>query len=264
MNTEHIETTAPLLTVIGLSKWFGGLQAVQDLNLEVYSGEILGLIGPNGSGKSTVLNLVTGFETPTAGAITLKGKVLNGLKPHEAAQAGVVKTFQLGGLFRGMTVEEALSAACHLTVRGSSLGALLRTPEHARAEGTLQDKVSWLLSFLRLTDRRHVQANNLASGEQARLKIGMAVATEAELLLLDEPAAGMNPAESDALAALISALHEKRLTIVLVEHNMKVVMSLCTRVAVMNFGSKIGEGRPSEVARDPIVIAAYLGHRHAC
>lgn len=248
-----------LLQLTGLSISFGGLQAVDSLDLGVYRGEILALIGPNGAGKTTVFNCVTGFYQPSEGNVSLTGKSLVGRPPHVITQIGIARTFQNIRLFPNMTALENVLVGSDAKHRTSVPGAIIRGPRHRREEREGHDRSIGLLEFVGIARRSHELARNLPYGDQRRVEIARALATDPELLLLDEPAAGMNPAEKAALMNLINEIRERGTTIFLIDHDMRVVMGISDRIAVLNFGLKIAEGNPEEVRSNPEVIAAYLG-----
>ncbi len=259
-NNTQATTSGPLLRVEGLSKNFGGLRAVNNMELELNPGDLAGLIGPNGAGKTTVFNLITGVYVPTSGKITFNGQDIGGLAPHIINQMGIARTFQNIRLFPSLTVLENVCIAYHSHAGYSLQDAMLRNGRFEAKEKELLEKAQDFLSIFHLEDRQGEIARNLPYGEQRRLEIARALAADPKLLCLDEPAAGMNPAESVALMELIHFIRDRfKLTILLIEHQMRVVMGVCEKITVMDFGEKIAYGVPQEIQSNPRVVEAYLG-----
>lgn len=248
-----------LLQTNSISVNFGGLWAVNDVDIKVNKGEIFGIIGPNGAGKTTLFNLLTGFLRPSKGSIFFKGKNVTGLKPYKIAKRGLIRTFQVTSLFPNLTCEESVVLGQHLKAKGNLWHALIKSKHYREEVKRLRNRARELLAFLGMEDMSSVIAKNLPFGDERKLEIAIALACEPDLLLFDEPAAGMSPSASTDLVKTVYALRDEGITMLIVEHNMRVVMEVCDRIAVLNFGKKITEGPPEVIANDPKVISIYLG-----
>ena len=250
-----------MLTLENLTIKFGGLVAVNEVNTTVNKGEIFGLIGPNGAGKTTVFNMISGVYAPTSGKIIFKGKQIQGMAPDKVNYQGIARTYQNINLFKKMTALENVMVGCHSQTKATLLDAILLTKKTREEETKTVARAQEILDYVELGDKAMLRASSLSYGEQRRLEIARALASNPELLLLDEPAAGMNLTEKDDLARLIRRIRDDGITILLVEHHMKLVMDICDRICVLSFGKKIAEGKPEEIQNNEDVIASYLGRK---
>jgi branched-chain amino acid transport system ATP-binding protein len=249
----------PILEVSGLTKSFGGLTAVCDVSLTVGHGEILGVIGPNGAGKTTFFNVIGGSMPPTTGIVRFDGTDCTGMRADHMARLGMTRTFQITSLFPALSAFDNVRAATYRTKSTGWIASMLRSAAYHAEEAAVCEAATEALRFVELDKRANVMADALSYGEQRRLEIAIAIAAEPRLLLLDEPAAGMNPEEGQRLVGMIKKIRDRGVSILLVEHHMRVVMGVCDRVVVIDHGIKIAEGAPSDVVNNPDVIRVYLG-----
>lgn len=255
----------PILKLFDLNKNFGGIKAVSNINIDIFEGELLGLIGPNGAGKTTIFNLITGIYSPTLGEINLKNKKgkyiqIHGLKPYQISRMGISRTFQNIRLFSNLSVIDNVKIAMHKDIKYSIFESFLKLPRVNKNEVEIEKKANELLSIVNIVGKNNHLAKNLSYGEQRKLEIARALATNPKIIFMDEPAAGMNPNETEELAKLVREIRDRfKLTIVFIEHDMKFVMNLCERIYVLDFGNIIAEGTPAEIKSNKKVIKAYLG-----
>ena len=255
-----MEGKTPVLQAKSLGIQFGGLKAVDDFNIEIGESELVGLIGPNGAGKTTVFNLITGVYKPTEGSFYLNGERMDGKKTHQIVKAGIARTFQNIRLFKKMTVIENIEAAMNDELTYGMFPMIFRPPKFWKEEAKIRERARELLRIVHLEGKEEELAQNLPYGQQRRLEIARALATDMKLLLLDEPAAGMNPTETEELLEIINYIRDAfKISVLLIEHDMSLVMRICERIQVLDFGVTIASGTPEEIAKNPRVIEAYLG-----
>ncbi|MFC5461551.1 ABC transporter ATP-binding protein [Massilia niabensis] len=251
-----------LLNVSGVNKRFGGLQALTDVGIQIQRGQVVGLIGPNGAGKTTFFNVITGLYQPDSGSFELAGKAYSPSAPHAVAKAGIARTFQNIRLFGEMTALENVMVGRHVRTKQGVFGAIFRHKAAREEENAIRLRAQELLDFVGIGQFGNRTAKFLSYGDQRRLEIARALATDPQLLALDEPAAGMNATEKLALRELLVKIKNEGKTVLLIEHDVKLMMGLCDRITVLEYGKRIAEGMPSEIQKDPAVIAAYLGGAH--
>ena len=248
-----------LLDVENIAKFFGGVAALSDVNLGVSSGEIVGLIGPNGAGKTTLFNVVTGFIKPSRGRILYEDRVISDLAPYEVASMGIIRTYQKTSIFPALTVAQNIAIGHHRRGQPGFWSVLFRTRPHLEERAETNRRIQEILQFLEMTWAEDFLAQNLSYGDQRKLEIAIALSSQPNLLLLDEPAAGLNPEETTGLMKVIKKIQDQGITILLVEHHMQLVMGICEKIIVLNYGKKIAEGTPDQIQNNEEVIKVYLG-----
>ena len=248
-----------VLEIRNISKRFGGISALTDVSFQIEEGEIFGLIGPNGAGKTTMFNVITNMYAPSEGSVLFGGKPITGMKPHKITNLGICRTFQNIRLFQQMTVLENVMVGGHTRSSAGVIQSVFRLPSQRKEEADLKKKAEKLLELVGLASHSSMMAENISYGQQRRLEIARALASDPKLLLLDEPAAGMNEKETDSLYDLIKEVQKRGITVLIIEHDMPLVMKLCDRITVLNFGKKLAEGTPDQIQNNESVIEAYLG-----
>ena len=248
-----------MLEVKDLTIRFGGLVAVNEVNFQVPTGSIFGLIGPNGAGKTTLFNMISGVYAPTSGKVIFNGQEIQGKAPYKVNALGIARTYQNINLFKSMTVLENVMVGCHTRTNCGLISSIFHTPTQRKEEKAVVEKCLEILDFMDLKDKAYLRASQLSYGEQRRLEISRAMASDPKMLLLDEPAAGMNGAEKEELTRTIRKIADRGITVLLVEHDMKLVMNVTEQICVISFGKRIGFGTPKEIQENPAVIEAYLG-----
>ena len=248
-----------MLEIVNVNKSFGGIMALLNVSFMVEKGSITAMIGPNGAGKTTLLNVVSGIYLPSAGEISFEGKKISGIRPHTMTYLGIARTFQNLQVFQNMSVVENVMVGCHSRTTSGFMACLVRTPKLRHEEREVREKAMEALHFVSLTDRKDRPASSLPCGDQKRLELARALVSRPHIILLDEPASGLNSSETDEMAALILKLRESGTTVLLVEHDMNLVMRVADNIVVLNYGEKIAEGTPREIQTDEQVVTAYLG-----
>lgn len=251
-----------LLSVDKVSKNFGGLQALHNVTFDVEEGKITALIGPNGAGKTTMFNMVTGMDRVTSGQMSFAGKRIEAMRPYDITHLGIARTFQLIKMFKGMTVQENVMVGRHTRAKTGTLAVMIQAPSARREEAEIEENALEMLRFVKLEHRAREMASALPYGQQRLVEMARALASDPRLLLLDEPVAGLNPQETEVIQKMLRSVQALGITILMIEHDMRMVMNISDKVVVLNYGEKIAEGRPDEVSRNPTVVKAYLGKEY--